>query len=330
MPTNDFLPFATDPAANVITQGAFDALPARVSGFVAGTAQSAQLNKAWRQSSVMAAVLGQFINDFGGLDALDDGNIGNLVRDFTRSLQRGTFSLGVATGTANAWVLTPVPSVAAYAAGRPMMITIPATNSSATVNANVSGLGNRRVKKADGTDPAIGDLVAGRMIWTADDGSNIRVLSPLASDRLATPYLGFRGDPVLISIPSGTQTLISSYTAITNNLPASSQSGGVVTIGASGFYQVTANLGSLLADFAGNNYGAAISVSKVNGSNAPILSVAGAAIEIIASNVPSTRAISASGIAKLASGDRIAVFFQQTKGTAQNVSISFDIEFRGA
>lgn len=51
MPTVDFLPFATDPGANVVSQAAWLALAQRTSGFEAGIAQSDQLNKAWRQSA---------------------------------------------------------------------------------------------------------------------------------------------------------------------------------------------------------------------------------------------------------------------------------------
>lgn len=180
--TNNFLPFGVAGGANVIDQATFAALPARLQGFVAGVALSAQLNKVWRQSSVMAAMIGEFIQDYGALDALDDGDVDKLEREFVRTLQRATWLLGAATGTANAWTLTPVPSVAAYDVSRPMLVLIPATNTSTTVNANISGLGNRRVKKSSGSDPAVGDLVAGTMVWIMDDGTSLRVLSQLQSD----------------------------------------------------------------------------------------------------------------------------------------------------
>ncbi|CAM5220507.1 Phage tail protein OS=Bosea thiooxidans OX=53254 GN=SAMN05660750_03312 PE=4 SV=1 [Bosea thiooxidans] len=75
--------------------------------------------------------------------------------------------------------------VPAYAAGRVLNVIAPATNTSTTVNADISGLGNRRVKKSDGSDPAVGDLVAGRVYATIDDGTNIRILTPLPSDAVA-------------------------------------------------------------------------------------------------------------------------------------------------
>lgn len=195
MATNDFLPFAAAGGANVLAQADWLALAARLSGYTAGVANSAQINKGLRQAAAVAAAFGQFLNDYGTLDALDDGNIGNLVRDFARSIQAGKFSFAVATGTANAWTVAPTPALAAYAAGRVLNIVAPATNTSTTVNMNVSGLGNRRIKKVDGSDPAIGDLVAGVAYPTVDDGTNIRILSVLASDIRA------------LLLPSGTQTL---------------------------------------------------------------------------------------------------------------------------
>lgn len=185
MATNDFLPFAAAGGANVLAQADWLALAARLTGYTAGVASSQQLNKTWRQAAAVAAAFGQFINDYGGLDAFDDGNIANLVRDFTRSIQAGKFAYAVATGTANAWVVAPTPALAAYAAGRVLNIVAPATNTATTVNVNVSTLGNRRIKKSDGTDPAIGDLVSGRIYATIDDGTSICILTLLPSDILA-------------------------------------------------------------------------------------------------------------------------------------------------
>ncbi|KWN75780.1 hypothetical protein [Burkholderia ubonensis] len=79
MATSDFLPFGGGGAANVIDQPTYAALAARLSGFQSGTAQSAQLNKVWRQSSIMAAVLAQFIADLTGQNAIDDGTTATLL-----------------------------------------------------------------------------------------------------------------------------------------------------------------------------------------------------------------------------------------------------------
>ncbi|MCA8480254.1 hypothetical protein LGN35_20125 [Burkholderia multivorans] len=84
---NDFLPFATGPGANVMAQADYEALEALLTGFQSGTAQSAQLNKVWRQSSIMAAVLGQFIVDLTGQDAVDDGTTATLLANLKMAVQ---------------------------------------------------------------------------------------------------------------------------------------------------------------------------------------------------------------------------------------------------
>lgn len=104
------------------------------------------------------------------------------LHQLAQAIQSGKINYAVATGTANAWTVAPTLAVPAYAAGRVLWIAAPDTNTSTTVNANVSGLGNRRIKKANGADPQPDDLVSGVFYPTIDDGTNIRVVSPLASD----------------------------------------------------------------------------------------------------------------------------------------------------
>ncbi|MFA9439387.1 hypothetical protein ACDA63_07100 [Uliginosibacterium sp. sgz301328] len=80
MPTNDFRAFASSSGANVLTQADYVALSDLIAnGFLSGTAKSEQLNKVWRQGSIMAAVIGQFICDKTGQDAVDDGTTAVLV-----------------------------------------------------------------------------------------------------------------------------------------------------------------------------------------------------------------------------------------------------------
>lgn len=100
---------------------------------------------------------------------------------FGQMLQSGFLNYGVAGGTANAWTLDAPLVMAAYRAGRRLWIKAPATNTSTTVNCNVDGLGNRRVKRSDGIDPEPGDLVSGRIYPTIDDGANILIMVTLAS-----------------------------------------------------------------------------------------------------------------------------------------------------
>lgn len=85
--TNQYLPFGVAGGANVLSYSDYSALPARLVGFVAGKAASKQLNTVWRQSSVSTAMIGQFINDVGAVDALDDGSVANLLAGFQRALR---------------------------------------------------------------------------------------------------------------------------------------------------------------------------------------------------------------------------------------------------
>lgn len=85
MATNNFKAFALDPNANVTPQADWEALPALLSGFTAGKAASAQVNKAIRQATTIAAVVGQFIAN-SGVDALDNADVNGLVTKFTNAL----------------------------------------------------------------------------------------------------------------------------------------------------------------------------------------------------------------------------------------------------
>lgn len=257
----------------------------------------------------------------------------------TRAVRSQSYNYFAAPGgTANDLTITPAPAVAALAdiAGMPVVIKTGVNPNTGAMTLAVSGLAATAITWPDGTALVAGDVPAATTILLRYDGTAFRMelcLSPTqlraAAFRLKQPYLGFHGDPLTISIPNNTQTLITGYTGLINNLPGAAQSGGVITIGTTGFYQVTANMQSLLSDYSGGAYSASITVSKVDGSNAPLVSVAAVPIEVLSSNLPSTRAAAASGIAKLVAGDRIGVFFAQNRGSAQSVSISLDVEFRG-
>ncbi|AOK32159.1 MULTISPECIES: hypothetical protein [Burkholderia] len=88
MANNDFLPFGAAGSANVIDQATYTALSERMFGFKSGIAQSAQLNKVWRQSSIMAAVLAQFIVDQTGRDAIDDGTTATLEANLLAGIRK--------------------------------------------------------------------------------------------------------------------------------------------------------------------------------------------------------------------------------------------------
>lgn len=90
MPINNYKAFATDPLANVLDQASYEALAALTLGYQAGIAQSNQLNKTWRQSSVVASVVAQYIANQTGLDVLDDGDTAALLAKLTTAITVGS------------------------------------------------------------------------------------------------------------------------------------------------------------------------------------------------------------------------------------------------
>lgn len=107
MPTNDFLPFATGVGANVLTQAQYAALPAVSLGFSAGIAQAVQLNKVWRQASLMSSVLAQFIVDEATVAAVDDGTTATLLAN----LKTAVANLAAASAPAQPAASTTVSGI---------------------------------------------------------------------------------------------------------------------------------------------------------------------------------------------------------------------------
>ncbi|MFH3036164.1 hypothetical protein ABK861_00545 [Enterobacter hormaechei] len=103
MAKNNFKPFATGAGANVTSQADWEALTALLTGFQSGKAASAQVNKALRQGTVMASVIGQFIADSTGQDVLDNGNTSAILTNFLNALKANTTGrlLNVRTFTAS-------------------------------------------------------------------------------------------------------------------------------------------------------------------------------------------------------------------------------------
>lgn len=87
MATNDFVPVAPGPGANVLSQSTYLTRSAVTTGYASGVAESAAVNKSLRQGTVMAAVLAQFIVDTTGQDALDDGTTATLLTNLKTALK---------------------------------------------------------------------------------------------------------------------------------------------------------------------------------------------------------------------------------------------------
>lgn len=78
MAKNEFLPFGTAEGANVLSNQEYEALAARHNGFTSGVAKSNELNKVWRQASLIASAVAQFIVDTDQKDLLDTGDFSDI------------------------------------------------------------------------------------------------------------------------------------------------------------------------------------------------------------------------------------------------------------
>lgn len=86
MPTVDFLPVATSVGNNADTQANFIGSGYQTLGFMNGVAQPFQANKIWRQGSMIAAAVANFISNMLSISVLDDGNISNLITNLTNAI----------------------------------------------------------------------------------------------------------------------------------------------------------------------------------------------------------------------------------------------------
>jgi hypothetical protein len=267
-----------------------------------------------------------------------DTDLQQVRKGLQRVVQEQAWTYAPDTGTADALVVTLSPAPAALTVGTTFLFRKgTSANATATPTLNLNNLGAKTATKRDGTALAAGDLGANAPYAAWYDGTNFRLVSLVASDvsasvqspavRIAAPYLGFHVDAVMQSFPDNVQTLISNYANRINNLPGANYSGGVFTIQTSGYYLCTANQVGLMPT--GNNYGYVIAISKVNGSNVPIFSIVAQPVTVSTASLPSSQAGSASGIAKLMAGDRIAAFFNHNQGSPQSIGISLDILFLG-
>lgn len=165
MPTNSYLPFATSAGATVLTGSAYAALPARNTGFQAGIADPAQLNTVWRQSSVVASALGQFIVDYGGVDAPDDGSVSNFEANFRLALAAALAGARYGqdtSATANAMTVALSPAPPSLSSFQVVWVKVANTNTGPTTLV-LNAFGSKPVTRRDGTPLQAGDIVSGQI-----------------------------------------------------------------------------------------------------------------------------------------------------------------------
>lgn len=158
--TNDFLSFAGGAGANVLSQSAYAALTTLLAnGFSAGVAESAQLNKVWRQSSLMAAMVGDFIAEASGQNVVDDGTTVTILLNLLKALDKRNVGLD-GSAAANAYTLTLAPAPTALTPGMVVTLQNILNTSTGTATLNVNGTGALPIYK-NGAPLAGGELILG-------------------------------------------------------------------------------------------------------------------------------------------------------------------------
>lgn len=99
-------------------------------------------------------------------------------------LQQDRISYCADTGAANAYVITPTFPILAYIEGQRFSFkAVHGNNGASTIN--VSGLGNKAILKADGTNVGVNDIIAGRIVSVEYDGTAFQLMSQAGSESAA-------------------------------------------------------------------------------------------------------------------------------------------------
>ena len=158
MAQNDFLPFAIAVGANVLDQADYSTLPALSTGFQSGLASSQQINKAIRQATVMAAVLGQWIADTTGNDVLDNGDTSALVSYLGQAVGNiSSAHIASASGSADAITATFSPAIT-LSNGMVVYVRAAYSNATTTPTFNPDDLGALPIVKGSNLPLAVGDI----------------------------------------------------------------------------------------------------------------------------------------------------------------------------
>ncbi len=204
MAKNDFKAFATGKNANVMPQEEWEALPALLSGFTAGKASSAQVNKAIRQASFITAALAQYTANKSGLDVLDDGDLNGFISKMEAALGKDFQALD-ATLTALAGLATAADKLP-YFTGNDTASLTTLTNVGRDILAKTSkqevihylGLGEAAKRDVGTGENQIPDMSA----WKRNPSSNRwRKLPDGTIIQMGISASGPLGSPVNITLP---------------------------------------------------------------------------------------------------------------------------------
>ena len=223
MPTNDFKAFACGAGANVISQSDYVANAALIAnGFESGIAFSDELNKVWRQSSIISTMIASYIQQATGLDVIDDGTIATIQANFSTALSVKSYGLDTSAVTN---IITANLNPAPTALSDGMVVTIkPAITNTGPALMDINGIGIYPVVNSNGAlvggeyiahQPYMFAWIAATSSWflmtgnqlravTQTPGNNSTLISTTAYADYAALHAGFQ---------SGTRLLFAQATA---------------------------------------------------------------------------------------------------------------------
>jgi hypothetical protein len=141
------------------------------------------------------------------------------------NLQTGAFNSGTTTGSANAYVLTPSPALAAYVQGNTYEFKANFTNTGACT-INISGLGAKSIKKMDhATALTANDIISGQTVSIVYDGTNFAMTSPVGQVA-SSPWTN-----ILSTFTVSTDTIASTTAEVTISNATVAITGNTLAVG---------------------------------------------------------------------------------------------------
>lgn len=158
MATNEILLFAeTDTGSNLLTQVEYDGDAQRPIGNQPGVARSKLVNKALRQSSLIASGVAEFLAD-NQSNNITDGLTPQNIADYLAAVVRSTgLPTAVAGGTSDAITADFTPNVA-LTNGTTVIVRAGAANTTATPTFAPDGLTAKTIVKGNNIALAVGDI----------------------------------------------------------------------------------------------------------------------------------------------------------------------------
>ena len=163
--TNWVLTRATDyDTAAEITPGDFVLI-------VSGTSNA---QSQWMQTATVVTV---------GTDAIVWDQFGADITGIIAAIQNNAYVYSADTGSADAYLATLSPALAAYTAGSMVILNVANANTGAAT-INVNGLGVKNIVTEQNGTLQAGDLIAGRRAWLLYDGTSFRLVNRNIENRI--------------------------------------------------------------------------------------------------------------------------------------------------